>query len=88
MVDAWYLAFSDSDTGEVYRSARHHMKVSPYFPTISDIEKNRRFSFIYDDIPAITTEQPISIDGIRFFEELSGLSLEDDDIKRLGDGNY
>ena len=51
--DAYYMAFADSDTGEVYKAARYWMNTSPFFPQISDIRTNMGRAFIYD------TEEPV-----------------------------
>lgn len=37
MIDAYMLAFSDDDAGDIYKAARHHMMTNKYFPTPADI---------------------------------------------------
>lgn len=39
IVSAWELSFGDEDATCVYMAARYHMKHSPFFPTVADIQK-------------------------------------------------
>lgn len=40
IVTAWLMAFGDEPADVIYKSARHHMNVSPFFPTIADIRQS------------------------------------------------
>ena len=35
----WEMAFFDYKAEDIYKAARVHMDISPYFPTIADIKK-------------------------------------------------
>lgn len=48
MADAWMLAFAEEDASDIYKAARHHMMISPFFPTIADIQKSRQYTFMFD----------------------------------------
>lgn len=81
--DAWMLAFAEADAGDIYKAARHHMTSSPYFPTIADIEKARKYTFRYQapaDMPAIEDKnKPLAIsDGKDYME------IHDDFLADLG----
>ena len=48
----WEMAFGEEDAEAVYMAARLHMKLSPFFPTIADINsKMRRGKLVYGKAP-------------------------------------
>jgi len=64
----WEMAFGNEDAQTIYMAARHHMDVSPYFPTISDIKKSvNRGQLVYGrapEAPRLKIQGDVSEDAI------------------------
>ena len=61
-IRAWEMAFGNDEAESVYKAARLHMDLSPFFPTIADIKSNMRKGELVYGLPPEAPQKLITGD--------------------------
>ena len=63
VIDAYMLAFSDKDAGDVYKAARYYMLKGKYFPNPADLSEcmSRALMVYGDDQPTLSSGEGVKM---------------------------